>query len=184
MTHPPDPLRFPGWVPKPRMPLMKRLSAFVLIVSGVVLAGCAGVTPLQKGSSVAAVTQSWGTPTREYALPDGGRRLEYNGGTWGTQTWMVDFDPAGAMTASQNVRAEPSFNTIMPGMTAAEVQMRIGLPSEFKSYPRQNELVWGYRYFSAFCLWYMVGMNPQNVVATTSYGPDPACDRPGLRDFR
>jgi hypothetical protein len=161
---------------------MKTLLPPVLVACLALLGGCAGVVPIQPGSSVAAVTQSWGAPTREYALPNGGKRLEYNGGTWGAQTWMVDFDTNGKVTGSQNVRAEASFNAIQPGMTAAEVEMRLGLPSEFKAYPRQNELVWAYRYFSPFCQWFMVGMNPQNQVATSSYGPDPACDRPGFRD--
>ena len=142
------------------------------------LAGCA--TPVAQrfppGTPVAALMAELGAPSGELVSATGGRRLEYAGGAYGKQTWMFDVDAAGRLTSAEQVKTEARFNTILAGMTAAEVRARIGPPSTTWPIPRQNQIVWSYRYVSPFCQWFMVGVNPQGLVIDTSYGPDPLCD--------
>lgn len=153
-------------------------SCLAALAAVVLLGACA--TPMSErlppGSPVAAVTAQFGPPSAEHLLPGGARRLEYTGGTYGKQTWMFDIDAGGRLVAAQQVRAEARFNTIRAGMSAAEVRATIGPPSTTWPIPRQNQIVWSYRYESPFCQWFMVGVNPQGEVIDTSYGPDPLCD--------
>lgn len=151
------------------------LPAAVLLAA--LLAGCAapgaGIAP---GSPVGAVTQRMGAPTGEYALPGGGRRLEYASGPFGRRTQMFDFDAAGQLVRAEQVLTEANFNAIRAGMNSGEVLTRIGKPAKVWAIPRQRQTVWSYRYESPFCQWFMVGLDPQGVVMDTSYGPDPLCD--------
>ena len=159
-----------------------KIARFASIAGLVLLSACA--TPLSQrfppGSPVSAVTGGLGAPSAEHVTAAGGRRLEYTGGAYGKQTWMFDVDAAGRLDGAMQVRSEARFNTIVAGMSAAEVLAQIGRPSTTWPIPRQNQIVWSYRYDSPFCQWFMVGMSPQNQVIDTSYGPDPACDDDGL----
>ena len=142
------------------------------------LAGCATYSPSRfaPGTPGDTVTQAMGPPAAEHPLPEGGRRLEYSHGTYGRQTFMVDFDAQGRLLRWEQVAAQPHFDAIRAGMTAEEVRSRIGSPSEVWSIPRQHLVVWSYRFDSPFCQWFMVGMGPEDRVKDTSYGPDPLCD--------
>lgn len=154
-----------------------RLAQALLASLVVSLGGCAlPGPPFGAGSTVATVTQAWGAPTREHTTPAGGRRLEYAGGAYGKRTTMLDFDAAGRLVGSAQVRSEARFNAIRAGTSAADVLAEIGTPSTTWPIPRQNQIVWSYRYESPFCQWFMVGMSPQGQVIDTSYGPDPLCD--------
>lgn len=146
--------------------------------ASLLLGACATPIPQRfpAGTPVAAVTAELGSPSGEHVAASGGRRLEYAGGTYGEQTWMFDFDATGRLVAAEQVRTETRFNAILAGMSAAEVRAQIGPPSTTWPIPRQNQIVWSYRYASPFCQWFMVGVNPQGQVVDTSYGPDPLCD--------
>jgi len=141
------------------------------------LAACAGfgAASFAPGSNLATVTQRMGAPSGDYALPSGGHRVEYSGGAYGRQTTMFDFDAAGALQRAEQVRDESHFNAIRAGMLPDEVLSRIGHPSTTWAIPRQNQVVWSYRYESPFCQWFMVGI-AEGRVADTSYGPDPLCE--------
>ena len=142
------------------------------------LGACAATGPqtFPPGSNVGTVTQGMGAPTGEYPLPSGGRRLEYWLGPYARQTYMLDFDASGRLLRSEQVLTEGHFNAILAGMSSAEVLSRIGRPATTWPIPRQQQLVWSYRYQSPFCQWFMVGMGPDNRVVDTSYGPDPLCE--------
>lgn len=148
------------------------------IVTALALVACA--TPITqrfpKSTPAAEVVQQMGTPSAEYKSAVIGRRIEYNGGAFGRATWMFDFDSADLLVNIEQVRAEPHFNTITAGMTAADVLSRIGKPSTTWPIGWQRQIVWSYRYETPFCQWFMVGMNEQGKVADTAYGPDPICD--------
>ncbi len=151
---------------------------WIALAALALLGACA--TPVSErfppGSPAAALTAQLGPPSGVHALPGGARRLEYSGGTYGKQTWMFDVDASDRLVAAAQVRSEAHFNTIRAGMGAAELRAAIGPPSTTWPIPRQNQIIWSYRYDSPFCQWFMVGVNPQGAVIDTSYGPDPLCD--------
>ncbi|MBX3620000.1 MAG: hypothetical protein KF891_08455 [Rhizobacter sp.] len=156
-----------------------------LTVAAAALAGCMSYGPqsLAPGSSVEAARQSLGAPTGEYPLPDGGRRLEYARGPYGRHTYMLDYDAAGRLLRWEQVLTEARFNTIVPGMDAAQVQALIGHSFEKRVVGwAQKQTVWAYRYETPFCQWFQVGIDEQGKVADTAYGPDPACDPDDARD--
>ena len=149
------------------------------------LAGCTALAPggLPPGTPIAQARASLFGPTGEYALPDGGTRLEFAQGSFGKQTYMLDFDRGGRLVASQQVLTEPNLATIAPGTPADEVRMRFGRPVYVYGvrYPRAQ--VWNYRFDGGDCVWYQVSIGDiDHRVAEASLGPDPACDGPNRRN--
>ncbi len=161
--------------------LRKRLVAGALAAAAVAmtaLAGCAVVLPgsLPPGTSIDQARRSFGGPVGEYALADGGRRLEFPGGY--RQTLMMDFDASGRLLQSQQVLDEANFSDIVPGMPREEVLMRLGHPIHVFGVPRQHLQVWNYRFFRGDCVWFQVSVGDGGAVTEAGMGTDPACDGP------
>ena len=157
------------------VPSIRRAAACAALL----LSGCASfVNPgaLPVGSPIGDVTAKLGPATADYAQPDGARRLEYSGGTYGLRTWMLDFDATGALRAAAQVRKEASFNQILAGTGQDEVLRRLGHPSRIWPLPFQKQMVWSYRYETPFCQWFQIGMGYDGRVVDTGYAPDPGCD--------
>ena len=176
--------------------LASRLRRSSLLIGVVLLAACAGFGPrnLPPGSSRAQVMQTMGIPTAEHTLrvpsldraelrvdtTDAAvRRLEYNGGTFGRSTYMLDFDFQDRLLASAQVRAESRFNAILAGMSQQDLLRVLGRPSNIRGLSFQKQNVWAYRYDSPFCQWFQVGVGYDGKVVDTAYGPDPLCDDDG-----
>ena len=160
--------------------LLAALLAFIAA-----LAGCAIFTTggLPAGTPIAQVRQSWLAPTGEYALPGGGTRLEYARGSFGRETYMLDFDANGSLLTSQQVLTEANFATIGPGMSSQEVRMRLGRPAHVFNVGWQKLQVWNYRFFGGDCVWYQVSIsNADQRVTAAGNGYDPACDGPSTRE--
>jgi hypothetical protein len=148
--------------------------AFALVA----VAGCAtryGPQSLPDGASMSEATAALGTPTARYARA-GGERLEYARGPYGKHTFMLDFDAQGRLTGWEQVLSEPRFDGIRAGMTRDELLMAIGHPSDTRKIAHQQRTLWSYRYETPFCKWFQVGLDGQNRVVDTGYGPDPMCD--------
>jgi hypothetical protein len=150
-----------------------------------VLAGCGTLAPggLPPGTPIAQARGALFAPTGEYALPDGGTRLEFAQGSFGKQTYMLDFDRSGRLVTSQQVLTELNLATITPGMTAEQVRMRFGRPAWVfgVNYPRGQ--VWNYRFDGGDCVWYQVSIaDADHRVVEANLGTDPACDGPNSRD--
>jgi hypothetical protein len=154
--------------------------AFVLVA----LAGCSTPGSLPPGTTIAVARAGMQAPTREYALPDGGRRLEFAHGSFGKETWMLDFDAKGALVSSQQVLTEANFAHITPGMTADEVRMRLGRPAYVFGAGWQDHLqIWNYRFAGGDCVWFQVSIrDADRLVKEASIGQDPACDGPNEKD--
>ena len=148
-------------------------------------AGCAMLTPgaLPVGTPITQVRQSWLTPTGEYALPGGGTRLEFARGSFGRETYMLDFDAKGSLLTSQQVLSEANFATSEPGMSSQDVRMRLGRPAHVFSVGWQNLQVWNYRFFGGDCVWFQVSIgNVDQRVTQAGTGYDPACDGRSTRE--
>jgi hypothetical protein len=148
------------------------------------LAGCATPGSLPPGTTIAVARSGLQTPTGEYALPDGGRRLEFARGSFGKETWMLDFDAKGALVSSQQVLTEANFARITPGMSADEVRMRLGRPAYVFGAGWQDHLqIWNYRFAGGDCVWFQVSIrDADRLVKEASIGQDPACDGPNEKD--
>jgi hypothetical protein len=154
----------------------------VLAVAALVLAGGCATAPPGPGSTRAAVLQHWGQPTAVYALPNGAERIEFSGGPWGQQTWMVDVDAGGRVVQTRQTRSEAEFAALQAaysqatGMTGQEVLRRIGTPSEISGIWRGG-IAWSWRYASLDCRWFWVAMNVAGQVTGSGYDLDPWCAR-------
>jgi len=144
------------------------------------LAGCAALAPATAplGTPIGEVRRGSFGPTGEYPLPGGGTRLEFRQGSFGKQTWMMDFDAKGNLVAKEQVLTEANFALVKPGMPGNEVLMRLGHPANVFSVPRQHIQVWNYRYFGGDCVWFQVSVSDTGPVTEASIGTDPACDGP------
>lgn len=142
------------------------------------LAGCAAGYPnaanLRAGATEADVLAAIGAPNARHAMPGGETRLEYAHGPQGEQTFMVDMDSQGRMIRWQQVLSEDTFNTVTPGMTAAQLQARVGRPGTVGGMALQPGELWVYRYRSMFCTLWQAHL-VQGVVVGAGYTPDPRC---------
>ena len=154
----------------------------IAFTAALALSACATHTPnrLPIGTPMADVVRSLGPASHQYELPKAIKRLEYSGGTYGKHTWMLDFNAAGQLTASTQVRTEMRFNQVLAGMTQAEVLQRIGHPSEQSLLAYQKQTVWSYRFEGPFCVWFLVGLAEDGRVVDTAYLPDPICEPQGF----
>jgi len=151
------------------------------------LAACAGWSrpPPQPGQSEAEARQRLGAATARYALPGGTARLEFATGPWGRETWMVDLDTGGRVSAARQVLGEASFAAFQakaPGMSREELLRTLGTPGERRSGGWQGGEVWSWRYPTNDCLWFQVSIGADDVVRDGAYGIDPRCDAPSDRN--
>jgi hypothetical protein len=165
-------------------PVLARTAA-MLAGAASLLAACAthqGPDTLRQRATVAEATSALGMPTGRYAVA-GGERLEYATGPMGRQTFMLDFDAQGKLARSEQVLAEPRFNSIRSGMSRDDVLAMLGHPSDTRPMPVQHQTLWSYRYQSPFCQWFQVSLDTSGKVADTGYGPDPNCEvnEPGMQ---
>lgn len=145
-------------------------------LAALVLGACAyPASKLQPGIGMADAVGAAGQPSGEYALPGGGKRVEYATGPMGRETWMLDFDASGKLVSNRQVLTEANFSTVRNGMSRDDLRLALGKPSIVRRLGRQNQTLWIYRFEHPFCLWYMVGMDPAGTVVDATYGPDPVC---------
>ena len=155
----------------------------LLALAASLLAGCAGFAlgppALAPGTPIAEATRTLGPPTAQFALADGGRRLEYWGGSFAKSTWMVDFDAGGRFVSMEQVLTEANFYALPAGITRDELRARMGPPVSTFPIGRQGIQVWNYRYQTNDCLWFQVSIrDADGRVAETTRGIDPSCDAP------
>ena len=138
---------------------------------------------LPPGTPIAQARGAMFAPTGEYALPDGGTRLEF---ALGKETYMLDFDRGGTLVSSQQVLTELNLATIEPGMAADDVRKRFGRPAwVFGVQYRERQHVWNYRFDGGDCVWYQVSISDATrQVTEASIGTDPACDGPNREGSR
>ena len=149
------------------------------------LGACTSLAPggLPPGTPIAKARATLFGPTGEHALPDGGTRLEFAQGSFGKQTYMLDFNADGVLVASSQVLTTANFAAITSGMSSVALKARLGRPVYVFSVPRQKLHVWNYRYFEGDCQWFQVSVDDATQrVSEASYGYDPACDGPNSHD--
>lgn len=161
------------------MNAMTSIVRWLAAAAAALLAGCAGYSPgsLPQGASRDETVRVMGAPTGQYALPNGGTRLEFARGPFGKHTYMLDFDAGGRLIHVEQVLDEAHFSALKVGMPAEQVLRRIGHPSEASYLPRQKHTLWSYRYFNPFCIWFQVSIDTNGHVAELGQNFDPLCER-------
>lgn len=166
------------------LPAMKT-RAFTASCAVALLAGCAALAPPpQPGQSEAQVQQRLGAPTARYALAGGATRLEFATGPFGRETWMVDLDAGGRVTAAAQVLEAgrlAAFQARAPGLTRDELLRELGRPGERRG-ARLGGETWSWRYVTNDCLWFQVSLDAGGRVKDGAFAIDPACDAPSERD--
>jgi len=165
--------------------IWRRHAPITLLAALLALGGCAALAPggLPPGTKIATARAAAFGPSAEYALPDGGTRLEFAQGAFGKQTYMLDFDKNGMLVSSQQVLTELNLATIASGMSADEVRMRFGRPVWVYGVRHPRAHVWNYRFDGGDCVWYQVSIgDATQTVVEASLGPDPSCDGPNTRE--
>src|SRR5678815_4964484 len=109
----------------------RRLGCCAAALALAALGACTTLAPgaLPPGTPIEQARQSFGGVAGEYGLPGGGTRLEFRQGTYGKQTYMLDFDASGRLVSSTQVLTPQTFATITTGLTREQVLMRIGHPA-------------------------------------------------------
>ena len=148
--------------------------------AALVLSACTVLAPerLPPGSPISQARGAFGGPTGEHPLPEGGTRLEFARGSLGRETHMLDFDAAGRLVHVEEVLDPAHFATIAPGMTPADVGMRLGRPAGTYFIGWQKRSVWYYRYAAERCVLFEVSFNGAGRVLETGPGVDPVCNAP------
>ena len=155
-----------------------------VLLAAAALAACASLRApgaLPAGTPIAEARQSFGGPSAEYPLADGGTRLEFR---QGRQTYLLAFDAGGHLVSTRQVLNPETFATITPGMTHDEVLARIGRPAFVTPIGWQKLQLWSYRFggLEGDCVVFQVSIgNATHTVADTGPNMDPACDH-GARD--
>lgn len=164
--------------------MLQILNRCALAFAAIAACACTSMAPgaFPPGTSISEARGAFLGPTGEYPLPGGGTRLEFARGSFGRQTYMLDFDTAGHLVTSQQVLTEANFATIAPGLTAQEVRMRLGRPAHVFYVGWQKLSVWNYRFWPGDCVLYQVSISDAGRVTESNYGTDLACGGPNRRD--
>ena len=161
----------------------RRLSRGLAVLALAVLASCSTAPgALPPGTPIEQARGTFGGVSGEYRLPDGGTRLEFRQGTYGKQTYMLDFDARGLLVSSKQVLTPETFATITPGLTPEQVLMRIGHPAYVFPVGYQKLQVWNYRFggMEGDCVVFQVSIsNVTGIVSDAGANTDPACSRGG-----
>ncbi len=141
------------------------------------LAACA---PLQPPVSEQEALQRWGVPSARYTLPGGAQRLEYATGPYGRATWMLDLGPQGQVLRARQVLTDTELMAVQAAMPmpADQLLQTIGRPGETRHGGRAGGQVWGWRYPTNDCLWYLVSVDDAGTAQSAAFMTDPRCDTP------
>lgn len=159
-------------------PALLRSPWCLLVLVESLLVGCSAYSPqsLAVGSSLAQTVQRMGSPTGEYALAAGAKRLEFARGPAGLHTYMVDFDASGRLVSWEQVLSVESFGAVGRGTPREEVLKTLGHPGKEFGVWSGQQTIWAYSFDSPYCQWFLVGLGSDGQVSSTSFGPDPRCE--------
>ena len=157
----------------------------VTLLAAALLAGCATPASVRPGMSASQVIGEFGTPAARHRLPDGAERLEYPQGGLQQQTWMIDVDARGRVTAVHQVMTLPAFGELRVGIDRQEDVLRaFGRPWRIEHYRASGLTAWLYPYREAE-IWnsmMAVHFDAAGRIERVQNGPDPRFLGGGNRD--
>lgn len=149
---------------------MKRLFILTVIITIVVITGCASYSPNKNiiGLDRAALVVNMGQPETEYVL-DGMQVLHFTRGPAGSHTYFVYLDDNNRVLGWEQVLTEDRFNSIQPGMKKDQVIQIIGSTKITNGLARNRGSVWHYRYENYQCKSFVIEFTPENIVRSSGY---------------
>jgi hypothetical protein len=128
------------------------------LAAAAVLAACAAPSAidLRPGATMAEIQKQMGNPVATYALPEGGKRLEFRGA--GARTYMVDVDATGKMVQAVQVLNTDNFRNVVAGMTREQLLMTLGQPNNVAPGGRQGGQVLSWNFQNTQCQWFQVSV--------------------------
>ncbi len=137
-----------------------------------ILSGCAGITPLKFGATIAEVEAAWGQPTQVHTLPTGARLL-YSLAPLGHHVFVAEFDKQGRLARQYDAMDYPILARVRPGWKRWEVERELGPPFWFTRYRVSSNVSAVYRYEAPFerrCFY--VEFDAQDAVVSTVSAPE------------
>ena len=157
----------------------------VALLAAALLAGCATPASVRPGMSASQVIGELGAPAARHGLPDGAERLEYPQGGLQQQTWMIDIDARGRVTAARQVMTLPAFGELRVGIDRQDDVLRaFGRPWRIEHYRASGLTAWLYPYREAE-IWnsmMAVHFDAAGRIERVQNGPDPRFLGGGNRD--
>jgi outer membrane protein assembly factor BamE (lipoprotein component of BamABCDE complex) len=161
------------------------LGAAAVLMASALLAGCATPASVRPGASAAEVIGRFGAPAVRHRLADGTERLEYPEGGLQQQTWMIDIDASGRVTAARQVMTAETFSELRVGINDRDDVLRtLGRPWRIEHYRASGLTAWLYPYRED-AIWnsvMAVHFNADGRIERMQSGPDPRFLGGGNRD--
>ncbi|MBI3716856.1 MAG: hypothetical protein HY255_12760 [Betaproteobacteria bacterium] len=124
----------------------KSILRFGAMAAAALLASCAFDQGVKSAATAPQLVEASGPPQLKLPLAGGGERWFYTTAPAGTQTWRIDVDASGAVTAREQVLTDGMFQDIHSGLSADEIRQRIGPPFRKVRFERTQTTAWDYFY--------------------------------------
>jgi hypothetical protein len=129
---------------------MKKHWSAAILLAALALGGCADIPQnTQIGAPREDILQKMGPPTATYPLA-AGTRLQYSYGAWGRQTYNIDLDASGHVTAvTQGLQASVLNSLSGRRLSSGDFVRELGPPVGVGKIGSYNGDVWTWRYWEA-----------------------------------
>jgi hypothetical protein len=120
-----------------------------IMLSAVLLSGCAQVNTVQPGTPAKDMIAKFGKPAVSCILKDGSKRIVYTSQPAGEQAWASAVTPDGKVAGFVQVLTDDQFSVLGSGTwTADAVRCQFGPPAEVETlgWGDNQRTVWSYHY--------------------------------------
>lgn len=163
---------------KPGLTLSRGLKLAFSTMGLLALAGCAQITSVPPGTSLATVEKEFGKPAVTCAGPNGTTRAIWSQMPDGEMAWATTVDARNHVGTFQQVLSPTVFEKLGQGTwTSSQVRCEFGPPATVHIFPEKPNLsVWEYRFLNEennYMIMYVYFETATNTVTRYSKGPDP-----------
>lgn len=124
---------------------MFKLNSLVLAAALCLVSGCTTIVTDPRsapGTGGAQVIAAYGTPTRIWSDPDGGRTLEYSSQPYGNTCYMIKLDKDDRVVSKEDTLQSAGRARVQVGMTTEQVNRLLGRERSRMFFPLSGEDVW------------------------------------------
>ena len=161
--------------------------SLLAVLATIALAGCAPMTSIQPGTSLADVTSKYGRPQVSCPIQGGATRMVWSQQPMGEYAWATTVSKDGKVGTFEQVLTDKNFQRLANGTwTASMVQCQFGPPANIDQFGDGDgsKNVWEYRYKQDsewFSIMYVYMSSDGSRVLRFSPGPDPLHPLTGIR---
>jgi len=161
--------------------------SYLALLSTIALVGCAPMTSVNPGTSLADVISKYGKPQVVCPIQDGANRMVWSQQPMGEYAWATTVSKDGKVGSFEQVLTDRGFQRLSNGTwTPTMVQCQFGPPANISQFGAGggDQVVWEYRYKQDsewFSLMYVYMGRDGSQVTRFSPGPDPLHPLTGYR---